>query len=199
MDVNWHIYFILKCHLNFGLHNSIEILIFCIIKWQSWFVTKNYQSSVNILCSRMFIQMLKMVAQSIVFTSRPKRETHIRASRVFKFNLLQKWHLIAFCLENLLTNSYTWWNEYNFYQNWIKLGQFVCHSNLLPHMCQALKYCYVFTIMSKYFCKFHVTYTCHLQCLPYVMSLSSSVYWNFNNILSSHNSLFVIQSLSLLG
>jgi hypothetical protein len=47
--------------------------------------------------------MLKMVDQSIASTSSPQRETRIRALRVFKFNLLRKWLLIAFCLENPLS------------------------------------------------------------------------------------------------
>ena len=55
MNVNWHIHFILKCHLKFGLHNSLEKLIFWIIKIQSWFETKkNYQLSISIIWSRMF-------------------------------------------------------------------------------------------------------------------------------------------------
>ena len=114
LNVNWHVQFIFKCHLNFGLHNILEILVFWIIKIQSWFVSERYQSSVSILRSRMFLQMLKMLAQSIASTSRPQRKTRIRASRVFEFNVLRKWLLIAFCLKNPLTNSYTWWNEYDF-------------------------------------------------------------------------------------
>ena len=61
-----------KCHLNFGLHNILEKLIFWFIKTQSWFLTKknkikkkkNHQSSVSILQSCMFPQMFKMVALS---------------------------------------------------------------------------------------------------------------------------------------
>ena len=66
--------------------------------------TKNYQSSVGILRSCMFLQMLKKVAYSIASTSSPQRETCIRASRAFKFNLLRKWLLIAFCMENSLSH-----------------------------------------------------------------------------------------------
>ena len=43
--------------------------------------TKNYQSSVGILRSCMFLQMLKTVAHSIASTSSPQRDTRIRASR----------------------------------------------------------------------------------------------------------------------
>ena len=63
----------------------------------------NYQSSVSKLWSHMFLQMLKMVVQSIASTPSPQRVTHIRASRVLKLNLLCKWLLTAFCLENLLS------------------------------------------------------------------------------------------------
>ena len=66
---------------------------------------KNYESSVSILRSRMFLQMLTIVAQSIASTSSPQRETHIRASRVFKFNLSCKWLSIAFCLEISLSQT----------------------------------------------------------------------------------------------
>ena len=34
--VNWHIHLILKCHLNFRLHNILEKLSLWIIKIQSW-------------------------------------------------------------------------------------------------------------------------------------------------------------------
>ena len=106
MNVNWHHHFISKCHLNFGLHNILGKLIFWIINMQSWFFTiKNYQSSVSILRSCMFLQVLKTVAHSIASTSSPQKETRKRASRVFfKFNLLRKWLLIAFCMENPLSH-----------------------------------------------------------------------------------------------
>ena len=59
-----------KCHLNFGLHNTLGELIVWIINMQSWFVTKNKkwknnQLSVSMLQFHMFLQMLKMVAKSI--------------------------------------------------------------------------------------------------------------------------------------
>ena len=51
----------------------------------------------------MFLQMFVFVAQSIASTSSPGREARIKASRVSKFNILCKWLLIAFCLENPLS------------------------------------------------------------------------------------------------
>ena len=91
----------------FGLHNILGEIIFFLFRIQSWFLTKTnkktYQSSVSILRSHMFLQILKMVAQSIASTSSPQRETQIRAWRVFKLNLLRKWLLIALCLEYLLS------------------------------------------------------------------------------------------------
>ena len=65
---------------------------------------KNYQLSVSILWSRIFLQTLKMVAQSIAYTSSPQIGTRRRASRVFKFNLMCKWLLIAFCVKNPLSH-----------------------------------------------------------------------------------------------
>ena len=100
---------------------------------------KNYQSSVSFLRFRMFLQILKMIAQSIASTSSPQRETHIRASRIFKFNLLHKWLLIAFCLEKPLSQiTILDGMSIILCQSCISLGQFVCISKLLPHMCQAL-------------------------------------------------------------
>ena len=64
---------------------------------------RSYQLSVSNLQFCLFLQMLKTVAHSIASTSSPQRETRIRASRVFKFNLLRKWLLIAFCLKNPLS------------------------------------------------------------------------------------------------
>jgi len=99
---------------------------------------KIYQSSVSILRSHMFLQMLKMVAQSIASTSSPQRESCIRAAKVLKFNLLRKWLLIAFCLENPLSQI-TILDGMGMIscQSYISLSQFVCHSKLLPHMRQA--------------------------------------------------------------
>ena len=57
-------------------------LIFWIIILQYWFATKKrscYQSSVSTFWVCMFLQMWKMVAQSIASVSSPQRETCIRA------------------------------------------------------------------------------------------------------------------------
>ena len=40
MNVNEHLHFIPKCHLNFGSHNILGKLIYWIINMQSWIVTK---------------------------------------------------------------------------------------------------------------------------------------------------------------
>ena len=135
--------------------------------------------------------MLKMVAQSIASTSSPQRKTCIRASRVFKFNLLRNWFLIAFCLENPLSQIAKP-NRMSIisYQSCISLGQFVYHSKLLLHMHQASN-----IVLFSHSCR---SVSINSKSSPLHMSLSSSVYWNFNNILSSHNSVFVIQSLHRL-
>ena len=140
MHVNWHIHFILDCHLNFGFSHVLEKLIF----WEFENIilickNKTFQSSTSVLRSHMFLQMLKMVAQSIVSTSSPQTQTHIRASRVFKFNLLRKWLLIAFCLEKNPLSQIIILDGMSviFCQSCKSLSQFMCHSKLLPHMRQA--------------------------------------------------------------
>ena len=136
----------------------------------------------------MFLHMLKMVAQSIASTSSPQRETRIRASRVFKFNLLRKWLLIGFFLENSFSQiAILDGMSIIFYQSCISLGQFVCHSKLLPHMRQASN----IALFSYSFRSVFV----NSKSSPLHMSLSSSVYWNFNNMLPSPNLVFVIQPL----
>ena len=140
--------------------------------------------------SCMFLQMLKIIAQFIASTSSPQRKTCIRATRDFKFNLLRKWPLMAFSSEKSITQiAILGGKNIMLYQSCIGLCQFVCHSNLLPHMCQASKIilfsqsCRSVSVNSKS-CSLHV-------------SLSSLVYWDYNNILSRHNLVFVIRSLSL--
>ena len=69
MSVNWHPHFIPKCHLNFWLTQYLRQNNIWITNMQPWFVTKkiikNNQSSVSILQSHMFLQILEMLAQSI--------------------------------------------------------------------------------------------------------------------------------------
>jgi hypothetical protein len=98
---------------------------------------KNYQPNISILRSHKFLQMLKMVDQSIASSSSSHRETCIRTSSVFTFNLFHKWLLIAFCLENVLSQiAILDGMSITSCQSCISLGQFVCHSKLLPHVCQ---------------------------------------------------------------
>jgi hypothetical protein len=126
INVNWHMYLSLNCCLN------LSYTIFWIINTKFWFVTKELSVERKYLRSRMFLQTLKMVAQSIAFTSSPQRETRRRVFRVFKFNLLHKWLLIAFCLENpLLQIAILDGISIILCQSCISLGQFVCHSKLL--------------------------------------------------------------------
>lgn len=131
---------------------------------------KNYQSSVSILRSCMFIQILKTVAQFIASTSSPQRETRIRASRVFKFKLLRKWLLIALiCLENPLSQiTILDGMSIIFCQSCISLGQFVCHSKLLPHMRQASN-----IVLFSHSCR---SVSVNSKNSPLHMSLSSSMY-----------------------
>ena len=120
--------------------------------------------------SSMFIQMLKMVAQSIASTSSPQRETRIRASRVFNFNLLRKRLLIAFCLENTLSPIAIFDGTSIFFsgQSCMSLGQYTCHSKLLPHMRQSSN-----IVLFSHSCW---SVSVNYGSSPLHMSLSSSVY-----------------------
>jgi hypothetical protein len=130
---------------------------------------KKYLSSVSILWSRKFLQMLKTVALFIASTSSPQRETHIRASRVFKFNLLRRWLLIAICLKNCPSQKTILDGmSIAFCQIWINLGQFVCHSKFLPHMRQASD-----IVLFSHSCQIVFI---NSRSSPLHMSLSSSVY-----------------------
>jgi hypothetical protein len=142
--------------------------------------------SISILRSRKFLQMLKMVAHSNASISSPQREIRIRASRIFKFNLSCEWFWIAFCLENPLSQIAILDKlSITFYQSWISLGRFVCHSKSLPHMHQVLN-------IVLFSCR---TVFVNSKSSRLHMSLSSSVYWKFGNILSSHNLMFVIWTI----
>ena len=115
-----------------------------------------------------------------VSTSNSQRETCIRASRVFKFNQLHKWLLIAFCLKCRLSQiAILDGMSIIFYQSCITLGQYVWHSKLLPRMRQASN-----IVLLSHTCQ---SVSTKFQEFSLHMSLSSSMYWNFNNILSSHN------------
>ena len=121
-----------------------------------------------------------MVAQSIASTSSPQRMTCVRASRVFKFNLLREWLLIAFSLENPLSQiTMLDGMSLTFCQSGISLCQFVCHSKLPPHMRQASN----IVLFSHSFQSISV----NPRSSPLYMSLYSSIYQNFNNILLSHD------------
>ena len=85
--------------------------------------------------------MLKMVAQSIASTSSPQRGTHIRASRVFKFNLLRKFRPI--CVPFQIATTYA----------------------------PSLKYRFVLTLMSKCFRKFQEFSLTHVTLFFSVLKL----------------------------
>ena len=106
MNVNWHLHFIPKCHPNFGLHNILGKLIFWIINMQSWLATKKNELSIEPKYPSVLHVSPNVEDGSPIhcIILSPQIETHIRASRVFKFNLLRNWFLIAFCLENPLSH-----------------------------------------------------------------------------------------------
>jgi hypothetical protein len=102
----------------------------------------------------MFLQMLKM--QSIASTSIPQRETRIRASRVFKFNLLRKWLLIAFCLENPLSQIaiLDGMSIVFFLPKLHKFRPICVPFQIATTYAPSLKYRFVLTLMSQWFRKF---------------------------------------------
>ena len=138
----------------------------------------------------MFLQMLKMVAQSIASTSSPQRETRIRASRVFKFNLLRKWLLIAFCLENPLSQIAVFDGmSIIFLPKLHKFRPICVPFQIATTYVPSLKYRFVLTIMSKCFCKLHEFSLAHVTFYFSVLKLQQT--------LSSHHLVFMIWLLFL--
>ena len=73
--------------------------------------------------------------QPIFSNSIPHNDTCIKASKVSNFNEACKWLLVAFCFENplsqIIMTSY-------FGQSFMRCGQSVYHSLMLPQNCHAL-------------------------------------------------------------
>jgi len=188
LNVNWHLHFIPKCHLNIWLTQYFRKLIF-------WMICNKKKLSIE----RKYPSVSHVSPN--VEDGRPIHCIHFKPTKrnphkSIKGLQVQPIAQVAFdCIlfgKSSLTNSYTWWNEYNFFcQSCISLGQFVCHSKLLPHMRQASN-----IVLFSHSCR---SVSVNSKSSPLHMSFSSSVYWNFNNILSSHNLVFVIRSLSSLG
>ena len=115
---------------------------------------KNYQSSVSILRSHIFLQMLKMIAQSIASTSshkeRPAQEHQGSSSSTY----CASGFWLLFCLENSLSQIAIL-DEMGiiFCQSCISLGQFVCFFQIATTYAPSLKYHFVLTLMPKCFYK----------------------------------------------
>ena len=171
-----------KLSPQFWITQYFKNLIFWIIKIQSWFITQN-------LWIEYEYPSVLHVSPNVEDGS-PIHCIHW-ASRAFKFNLFRKWFFIAF-LENPLSQIVLLDGiGITFYPSCISLGQFVCNSKLLPKMRQTLS-----IIMFSHSCR---SVSVNSRNSPLHMLFSSSMYLNFNNILSSHNFVFMICSLSLLG
>ena len=115
----------------------------------------DYQPSVSIFWSCMFFQMLKMVAWSIVSTSSLAYCAsgfwlHFIWKILFQIAILSGMIVIFLC------------------QICISLGQFVCHSKLLPHMRQASN-----IILFSHSCR---SVSVNSLSSPLHVSLSSSAY-----------------------
>ena len=73
----------------------------------------------------------------------------------FKSSLLRKWLLITFHLENPLSNSYTKWNDCNFFvPNLHKFRPICVPFQVVATYASSLKYYFVLTLMSECFRKF---------------------------------------------
>ena len=141
----------------------------------------------------MFIQMLKMVAQSIASTSSPQRETRIRASRVFNFNLLRKRLLIAFCLENTLS-PIAIFDGTSIFFFWPKLHEFrpiYVPFQIVTTYASILKYCFVLTFMLECFRKLWEFSITHVTFFFSVLKLQQYPL--------ESKFIFLIKSLSSLG
>ena len=163
------VYILFQLSLQFWLTNYFRKLIFWVMKSYLDLWSKKKKLSINRKYASVSHVFPKMVAQSIESTSSPRRETHIWASRVFKFNLLHKWLVIAFCLENPLSQIAIL-DEMSiiFGQSCIILSQFVCHSKLLLQMHQASN-----SVLFSHSCQ---SVFVNSRSCPLHMSLSFSVY-----------------------
>ena len=116
MNVNWHLHFIPKSHLNFWLTQYFRKLIFWIFK-KSWFVTKKKLSIERKYPSVLHVSPNVEDGSPIhcIHFKPTKRNPH----KSIKGLQVQPIAQVAFdCIlfgKSSLTNSYTWWNEYNFF------------------------------------------------------------------------------------
>ena len=151
-NVNWHIYFISKCHLNFGLHNILEkthILICDKIKLSIELkyplvshVSPNVEDGSPIYC---------------IHLKPTKRDMHKSIKGLQVQPIMQVALDYILFGKSSLTNSYTWWNGCNvffFCQSCIRFRPICVSFQIATTYAPSLKYCFVLTLMSKCFCKF---------------------------------------------
>ena len=144
----------------------------------------------------MFLQMLKNHGSPIHYIHLKPTKTYMHKS--IKGLQVQPIAQVTFdCIffaKSSLTNSSTWWNEYNFLPKVPKVhkSEPICVPFQIATTCVPNLNNVLFS---------HSCQSCSVnsRSSPLHMSLSSSMFWNFNYILSSHNLVIVMQSLSLLG
>ena len=160
MNVNWHVHFILKCHLNFGSHIILEELIFWIIKIQSWFVTKKTINRAQVLEEHVSPNVEDGSPIHWIHFKPTKRDPH-KSIKGFQVQPIAQ---VAFdCIlfgKSSLTNSYTWWNEYNLLPKLHNFRPICVLFQIMSTYAPNLKYHFVLTLLSK--CFHEVPYTCHL-------------------------------------
>ena len=136
------------------------------------FNKKYYQSSGSILRSHMFLQMLKMVARSIAFTSSPQRgDPHNNIKGLQVQTIMQ---VVFDCIlfgKSSLTNSCTWWNEYNFLPKLHKFRPICVPFQIATTYAPNFKYSFVLTLMMKCFHKFQEFFLTHITFFFSVLKL----------------------------
>ena len=150
MNANWHIHLILKCHLNFRLHNILE--------------KSNIVDDENkiLICNRKLSIKRKYFLVSYVSPNvevgSPIHCIHFKSTNIdlhknIKGLQVQLIAQVAFdCIlfgKSSLKNSYTWWNEYIFLPKLHKFRPICGPVQIATTYAPSLKYGFVLTLTSK--------------------------------------------------
>ena len=152
MNANWHIHFILKCHLNFGLQFFFEINILN-NQIQSWFVKilkiNLAQVSFGLAC------FSKDGCPIHCIQFKPTKRNPHKSIKGLEVQLIAQ---VAFdCIffgKSSLTNSYIWWNEYNLLPKLHKFRPIFMPFQIATTYAPNLKYWFDLTLMLECFRKF---------------------------------------------
>ena len=150
LNVNWHLHSIPKCHLNIWLTQYFRKLIF-------WMICNK-----KILSIERKYPSVSHVSPNVE-DGRPIHCIHFKPTKrnphkSIKGLQVQPIAQVAFdCIlfgKSSLTNSYTWWNEYNFLPKLHKFKPICVPFHIATTYAPSLKYRYVLTLMSQCFHKF---------------------------------------------